>query len=399
MGHEEHLGQKGRRLSILADQLQPGPGNRKSGIRVFSCLDDILAYYGSEARDRDAILAPGCAPLTYGALRALVAKAVRELRGLGIGPTDRVAVVLPIGAETAVAILAVTTAAVCVPLNPNFTADELQRYLGDLQVAALLTRADMDSAARGVAHILGIPIIDLSPQPSRAPCVFSLVGSETRRAVSCEPASGTDHDAFILMTSGTTAQPKMVPLTQAGVCMSAHNAGAVLQLEPQDRLLNMLPLFHAHGLISGLLTALAAGSTVVCTPRFDPTAFFGWLAEFQPTWYTAVPSVHRALLSEAVRRKQSVQRSSLRVVRSASASLPTNVLRDLESLFGVPVIETYGMTEAASQIAANPMGRRKPGSVGRSAGADIAIMDNEGRPLTAGEHGEIALRGPTITRG
>jgi amino acid adenylation domain-containing protein len=161
----------------------------------------------------------------------------------------------------------------------------------------------------------------------------------------------------------------------------------------------VLPLFHAHGLISGLLTALAAGSTVICTPGFDPAAFFGWLTEFRPTWYTAVPAIHRALLSAANRHQQSVLRSSLRVVRSASASLPPDVLGELESLFGVPVIETYGMTEAASQIAANPMGRRKLGSVGRSAGAEIAIMNSEGRLLGAGEHGEITLRGPTVTRG
>ena len=191
----------------------------------------------------------------------------------------------------------------------------------------------------------------------------------------------------------------MVPLTHASVCLSAYNAGAALALGPRDRLLNVLPLFHAHGLISGLLTALAAGSTVVCTPGFDPDAFFGWLTEFRPTWYTAVPAIHRALLSAADRHKHSIRRCSLRLIRSASASLPPDVLGELESLFGVPVIETYGMTEAASQIAANPLGRRKPGSVGQSAGAEIAIMDREGRRLAAGERGEIALRGPTITRG
>ena len=233
----------------------------------------------------------------------------------------------------------------------------------------------------------------------RRPCAFNFIGSGTRRAVSSELAPCADDDAFILLTSGTTARPKMVPLTHASVCRSAYNAGAVLQLEPGDRLLNVLPLFHAHGLISGLLTALAAGSSVVCTPRFDPAAFFGWLTEFRPTWYTAVPTIHRALLSAADRHKHSIQRSSLRVIRSASASLPPDVLSELESLFGVPVIETYGMTEAASQIAANPLERRKPGSVGQSAGAEIAIMDGEGRRLAAGERGEIVLRGPTITRG
>ena len=158
-------------------------------------------------------------------------------------------------------------------------------------------------------------------------------------------------------------------------------------------------LFHGHGLISGLLAALAAGSSVVCPPAFDAAAFFGWLTKCRPTWYTAVPPIHRALISAARRRKRGLQQSSLRLIRSASSSLPTDVLEELEELFGVPVIETYGMTEAATQIAANPLGRRKPGSVGKPAGAEIAVMDSEGRQLSAGEHGEIALRGPTITRG
>ena len=226
----------------------------------------------------------------------------------------------------------------------------------------------------------------------------ALLGSGTGRAVGNEPASSADNDAFILLTSGTAARPKMVPLTHASVCRSAYNAGAALALGPRDRLLNVLPLFHAHGLISGLLTALAAGSTVVCTPGFNPTVFFDWLIKFRPTWYTAVPAIHRAVLLAADRHKHSLRRCSLRVIRSASASLPPAVLLKLESVFGVPVIETYGMTEAASQIAANPLERRKPGSVGRPAGAEIAIMDREGRPLPAGERGEIALRGPTITR-
>ena len=297
------------------------------------------------------------------------------------------------------AIIAVATAAVCVPLNPSFTADEWQRCFGDLQIAALLTRADMGSASRAVAHALGIPVIDLSPVPGAGIGAFKLTGSGTRPAVDNELVPRADDDAFILLTSGTAARPKLVPLTHESVCRSAHNAGAVLQLGPQDQSLSVLPLFHAHGLISALLTALAAGSSIVCTSGFDPAAFFRWLTEFRPTWYTAVPAVHRALLSEADREKLSLQSCSLRVIRSASACLPASVLSELESRFGVPVIETYGMTEAASQIAANTLALRKPGSVGKSAGAEIAIMDNGGRRLAAGERGEIVLRGPTITRG
>ncbi|KGT76054.1 thioester reductase [Bradyrhizobium japonicum] len=367
--------------------------------RVFSHLEGLIAHYARVVPGRDAILAPGRPPLTYAALWEQTNNAVRELRRCGIGRSDRVAVVLPTGADAAAGVIAVAASAICVPLNPSFAADEWQRYFADLQVAALLTRADVCSASRGVAHTLGIPIIDLSVRPGAGIGAFDFLGSGTRQSVGKQPALHADNDAFILLTSGTEARPKLIPLTHGAICRSAYNAGAAVALEPQDRLLNMLPLFHAHGLISGLLTALAAGTSVVCTPGFDPAAFFGWLTEFRPTWYTAVPTIHRAVLSEARRRDHGVGKNSLRVIRSASASLPVNVLSELEAQFGVPVIETYGMTEAASQIAANPLTRRKPGSVGQSAGAEIAIMDTEGRRLGAGERGEITLRGPTITKG
>ena len=132
----------------------------------------------------------------------------------------------------------------------------------DLRVAALLTRADMDTASRGAAHTLGIPVIDLSPRPDEGAGAFSLVGSVPSRAVRSGLAAGGADHAFILLTSGSTSRPKMVPLTQAGVCLSAYNAGATLALGPQDRLLNVLPLFHAHGLILG--AAGCVGCRIKC---------------------------------------------------------------------------------------------------------------------------------------
>lgn len=386
-------------MSKIFTQSQLGSAGDEAGSRVFPRLEDLLAYYGRTAPERTAILALNHRTVTYGTLWVRVNDTVRALRSFGIGRSDRVAVVLPDGPETAVAIIAVAAGAVCVPLNPGFTADEWHRYLADLRVAALLTRVDMDTASRGAAHTLGIPVIDLSPRPDGGAGAFNLVGSVPSRAVRSGLAAGGADHAFILLTSGSTSRPKMVPLTQAGVCLSAHNVGAALALGSGDRLLNVLPLFHAHGLFSGLLAALAAGSSVVCTHGFDAAAFFGWLIDFRPTWYTAVPTIHQALLSAASRHKHGIQRHSLRLIRSASSSLPSDVVSRLEALFGVPVIDTYGMTEAASQIAANPLERRKPGSVGRSAGAEIAIMDEGGRGLPTGERGEITLRGPTITRG
>jgi len=383
-------------LSNVRDPLRHTPAGKKTASRAFPCLQDLLACYGRTAPGRNAILAPGQGPVAYGALWARANDTVRGLRSLGVRRGDRVAVVLPNGPEAAVALIAVAAGAVCVPLNPGFTAEEWRHYFGVLRLSALLTRADIDSASREVADTLGIPVIDLLPQPSEG--AFG-IHSPTKRAIAGgELASSTD-DAFILLTSGTSSRPKMVPLTHAAVCRSAHNVGATLALAPQDRLLNVLPLFHVHGLVSGLVAALAAGSSVVCTPGFDPAAFFGWLKEFRPTWYTAVPAIHRAVLSAAGGAKSGAEPSSLRIIRSASSSLGSDVTGELEALFSVPIIDTYGMTEAASQIAANPIGRRKPGSVGQSAGAEIAIMDREGRRLPPGKRGEIGLRGPTITRG
>jgi acyl-CoA synthetase (AMP-forming)/AMP-acid ligase II/acyl carrier protein len=385
-------------LSKIIKKLPHGSAHKSVGRRPFSSLPDLVSDHGRNAPDRCAILAPGRLPMTYGALWKQANDVVRALRSSGVGRTDRVAVVLPNGPEAAVAMVTVAAGAVCVPLNSDFTYDEYQRYFGELHLAALLTRADLDSASRHVAHTLGIAIIDVSTRPNEGAGAFRIAGQTSRRVVDDEFASSAD-DAFILLTSGSTSRPKTVPLTHTSVCLSAHNVDTNLALGSRDRLLSVLPLFHGHGLISGVVAALAAGSSVVCTPGFDATAFLGWLTEFRPTWYTAVPAIHRAVLSAAYPHKQAAQRSSLRLVRSASTSLAPEVLGGLEALFGVPVIDTYGMTEAATQIAANPLQRRKAGSVGQPAGPEIVILDSEGRRLPPGKRGEIALRGPTITVG
>jgi acyl-CoA synthetase (AMP-forming)/AMP-acid ligase II/acyl carrier protein len=385
-------------LSKIVGKLKYKAARESARTPSFACLQDLLFHYGRNAPDRRAILAPGRLPMTYGALLLQTRDVVRGLRSVGVGRTDRVAVVLPNGPEATVAMVAIAAGAVCVPLNPDFTYDEYERYFGELHLAALLVHADPTSAGRRAAHTLGIPIIEVVTRPHDGAGAFNIVGQVPRRAPDDEFASCTD-DAFILLTSGSTSRPKTVPLTHASVCLSARNVGITLELGSRDRLLSVLPLFHGHGLISGVLAGLTAGSSVVCTPGFDATAFFGWLTEFRPTWYTAVPAIHQAILREANPHKEAARRSSLRLIRSASTSLTHDVLGGLEALFGVPVIDTYGMTEAATQIAANPLQRRKPGSVGRPAGPEIAILDSEGRRLPAGKRGEIALRGPTITRG
>jgi len=193
----------------------------------------------------------------------------------------------------------------------------------------------------------------------------------------------------------------MVPLTHANLLASAGNIAATLRLSEADLCLNVMPLFHIHGLVGALLSSLMAGGSVVCTAGFDSEHFFPWLEAFRPTWYTAVPTIHHAVLSRAQAEPMALISHSLRFIRSSSAALPARVMQGLEETFKVPVIESYGMTEAAHQMASNPLppGQRKIGSVGPAAGPEVSIMDETGNLLTGGEIGEVVIRGANVMSG
>ena len=249
----------------MSDVTRPAPRESASTTaeaKIFADIGGLLDFHARKTPAAPALLAPGRPVLNYGGIGQRTQDLVRTLRGLGIAPADRIAVALPRGADSALALIAVASSCACVPVNPDLTADELQRYFSELKLTALVTRADTNSAARDVAKALDIAVIDFVPgaQDDLGGCTF--VGPAVGPA-SSSGASRGDDDAFILLTSGTAARPKMVPLTHRNVCLSAYNAGRVLSLASHDRLLNVLPLFHAHGLISGLLTALAAGSSAV----------------------------------------------------------------------------------------------------------------------------------------
>jgi acyl-CoA synthetase (AMP-forming)/AMP-acid ligase II/acyl carrier protein len=194
----------------------------------------------------------------------------------------------------------------------------------------------------------------------------------------------------------------MVPLTHQNLCASAENIRDQLALTESDRCLNIMPLFHIHGLVASVLSSLRAGASVVATPGFDAPRFFDWVAAFQPTWYTAVPTMHRAILARGGQNRQTIERARLRFIRSCSSPLPPTVMTELETMFDVPVVEAYGMTEASHQIASNPLPPRirKPSSVGVATGTEIAIMEADGERLLAqGEAGEIVVRGPNVMHG
>ncbi|MCZ7561220.1 MAG: acyl--CoA ligase [Burkholderiaceae bacterium] len=350
-----------------------------------------------------ALTAPGGVPLTFGALRTLVATTVSTLNAMGIGRNDRVGIVLPNGPEMATAFVSVASGATSAPLNPAYRADEFEFYLSDLGARALIVDAGSTSPAIEVARRLGVRIVELHARPERGAGNFEL--RDTSGAVAAAPAQGgfaqPDDVALVLHTSGTTSRPKIVPLAQRNVCASARNIREFLSLSAADRGLNIMPLFHIHGLIAGVLAPLSAGGQVCCTPGFNALKFFGWMEEAHPTWYTAVPTMHQAILGRAANNKAVIAANPLRFIRSSSSAMPPQVIREIEEVFGAPLVEAYGMTEAAHQMAANPLPPRvrKPGTVGIAAGPEVAIMDEAGTLLAHGNAGEVVIRGENVTRG
>jgi acyl-CoA synthetase (AMP-forming)/AMP-acid ligase II len=363
----------------------------------------ILELLAANEAAAPAILAPDRPPLGHGGLRSLADATAAALNRLGIGRGDRVAIVLPNGPEMAASFVAVACAATTAPLNPAYKAEELDFYLGDLRAKALIVAEDETGPAVEAARRHGARVLRLRVPPGAEAGRFELAageGGDGARADREGPA-GPDDEALVLHTSGTTSRPKIVPLLHRNLAASAGHIGATLALTPADRCLNVMPLFHIHGLVAAVLSSLAAGASVCCTPGFNALRFFAWLDEVRPTWYTAVPTMHQAILARAARNPESVGRAALRLIRSSSASLPPQVMRELEATFRCPVIESYGMTEAAHQMTSSPLppGARKPGSVGVAAGPLVGIADEAGGFLPAGEAGEVCISGPNVTPG
>ncbi len=363
-------------------------------------LKSLLAA-GADAAP--AISAPARSPLSFGALRSLIADTLATLNGLGIGRNDRVAIVLANGPEMATCFMACASGVASAPLNPAYRADEFEFYLSDLNAKALIVERDSSSPAIAVAQKLGVRLIDLVV-PDGAPAgQFSLQPRDGAggTAIATGGYAEPGDVSMVLHTSGTTSRPKIVPLSQGNLAASATHIKRTLQFSATDCGLNIMPLFHIHGLIAGVLSPLAAGSQVFCTPGFNALKFFAWMDEAKPTWYTAVPTMHQAIVGRASKNLDVIARHPLRFLRSSSSSMPPQVIAELEAVFKAPLIESYGMTEATHQMASNPLppAVRKPGTVGVAAGPEVAIMAEDGSLLARGDTGEIVIRGPNVTAG
>ncbi len=348
-----------------------------------------------------AIAAAGKPPLDYQGLLAQIDATAGYLRSRGIGQGDRVAIILPNGPELATTFLSVACCATAAPLNPALTDQEIEFCLRDFGARALVVAEGASATARRIAASLGLAVFDLRTAAGAPAGCIGLTGQPSSADAGLERGwdpAGPDAVGLVLHTSGTTARPKIVPLTQRNLANSARHIRETLRLDTTDRCLNVMPLFHIHGLVACLLAPLSAGGSVFCSAGFNALRFMADLDVSGATWYSAVPTMHQAILARAARHLDRGRASRLRFIRSSSAALPPRVLGELESVFEVPVIEAYGMTEAAHQMASNPLppGVRKPGSVGLAAGPAVAIMDEHGGLLPPGQGGEIVVRGPNI---
>lgn len=344
-----------------------------------------------------AIVVPDGPELTHGALRRAIHQVADTLASLGIGQGDRVAIVLPNGAEAVISILGAAIGATAAPINPTYTQDEFRFYFDDASAKALIVPRGGAAAARR-AWPAGAPVIEVAVEAGGTLRLETSPPTSARRH-STDPSP--DDVALVLHSSGTTGRPKRAALRHRNLVASACNTIATYGLASGDVSLCVMPLFHIHGLVGCVLSTLASGGTIVIPSRFNPLGFRRLLAGSRATWYSAVPTVHQLILARGRDGERPRGPRTLRFIRSASAKLPEATLLELERTSGVPVVEAYGMTEASHQIASNPLppAPRVSGSVGLGVGVRIGVMDEAGNLLTVGASGEVVIQGPNVIDG
>ncbi len=378
-------------MTSLQDSMPVDPMNATFS-RIFSRLASTIG-------DHPAIVVSRREVVTHADLHARLEESIAMLRDLGIGPDDRVGLLLPNGPEMAIMLLATISSAVAAPINPMCRAAELEFVVADLGLAAVVCDVSIPSSIAAAGRT-GARVIGLEREGRGAWFRLRPIGGWSRAAADADTECLTGETALVLHTSGTTSRPKIVPLTRGNIITSGQSIARALELRPSDRCLNVMPLFHVHGIINALVASLISGGSIICEPGFDAAKFAARLVELAPSWYSAVPTIHRSVATYLERHRGICDGHRLRFIRSSSASLGSRLQAELEELLGAPVIEAYGMTEVES-IASGPLPprQRRPGTVGIPAGPTVAIMGEHGRILPPGEVGEIVVRGGGMMHG
>ena len=353
----------------------------------------------SADQSAQAVVIPQGGPtLSYGEFNAEVERVAGILAARGIERGRAVSIVLPNGLDFMTLFMAVArVGAIAAPLNSAYTVDEFKFYMEDAG-SQLAIVPPGDHAGRDAAEALGIPVLDASL--NGAELVLSDGVKTLGGSAQVDPPK-PDDVALFLHTSGTTSRPKGVPLTHENLVTSLKNISETYELSPSDVAMVVMPLFHVHGLIGVALSTFYSGGSIVVPSRFSASAFWPIQAETGATWYSAVPTIHQVLLIRA--DEDNAPRKSFRLIRSCSSALAPAVFHALEERFGAPVLEAYGMTEASHQMSSSPLppGDRKPGTVGKPTGVEVAIMDMEGKGdlQPVGGIGEVVIKGRNVMHG
>jgi acyl-CoA synthetase (AMP-forming)/AMP-acid ligase II len=370
-------------------------------------LYDLVAEAG---RTRPHRVAVGAADrrfeLSYQDLDIAVQELAGDLQRLGIGPGDTMALLCGNSVEFVLTLLAAASIGVAVaPLDPKLPPSGLAAGATAVHARTVIVAADLyDSSMAGqLAGRSPVWQVAMSPPGSGARAVITIPDGSPELPAPGEVA-GPGNVALLMSTAGSTSAPKVVPLTVSNVAASVRGICATYRLGPQDATLLIMPLYHGHGLIAGLLATLASGGAayVPGAGRFSAGRFWTEMAGVGATWYTAVPTIHQILLQRAAAEYPRDNPPRLRFIRSCSAPLASSVFRRLESAFSAPVVPAYGMTETAHQAASNPLpadGPVKAGSVGLATGVDLRIVGPGGEVLGPGAPGEVCIRGAAVASG
>ncbi len=364
-------------------------------------LRELVELRGARDAERLFLTAPETgAVLTFGEYRTAVLELAAVLGGQGLERGSRVAVVLANGINAAVTLLGIIAAGgVAVPINPRLAEEEIARLLSHCGASLVITDRTLQHALPDEVRN-GQSCDHDGPEAGNPSRILRLHGSKDKDSQGRQNTLPSwDDTALILYTSGTTGHPKGVVLSHGNLL---SNAGYVIdahRLSDADTALCVLPLFHINGFVVTLLGPLLSGGMVIMPRTFSADHFWHWLHNYRASWFSAVPTILSILLSHP--SPYGKGQTPLRFARSASAPLPVAVLEEFERRFGIPVIETYGISEAACQVAANPLPplARKPGAAGIPVGNDLRVVDARGNARPAGENGEVVIRGANVFKG
>jgi long-chain acyl-CoA synthetase len=326
-------------------------------------------------------LADSSGSLTNAELLDGVLAAARQLRGLGIGVGDVVALKLDNRIDFVLLLFAAwRLGATITPVNPSLTDIEVARQVHD-SGARLLVVEEQDAASDSV-----VPVVRLGE-------VYGLSGADQA------PHLDSAALALLIYTSGTTGVPKGVMLDHANLDAMTAMGRQALEVGPDDRCLLILPLFHVNGIVVSVLTPLLAGASVVIADRFNPNTFFETIERERPTFFSAVPTIYSMLA--ALPEDVQPDTSSVRFAVCGAAPASAELLTRFEERYGFPLVEGYGLSEATCGSTINPVsGPRKAGTVGTPfPGQELRIVDRAGNELPQGADGEVVVRGPNVMRG